>query len=133
MRDPRVHQATARRARRGLSLVEVAMAIAILGGTLLGFAEFGRRFARGNGLAMVQNQAVDLAVSRVERVKLERTYASIDTCVTATQPVTGTSFQIRTQVARTNLATTDYKTVTVTVTHPRLSAAVVKTSAIAAF
>lgn len=121
------------RARRGWSLVEVVMAVAIMGGSLLGFAEFSRRFSRSNGVNSVLSQGVDLAVSRIERVKFERNYATIDTCATPAQAVPGTAFTIRTQVMRTNNATTDHKAVTVTVTHPRLSSPVVKTTAIAAF
>jgi Tfp pilus assembly protein PilV len=121
------------RARRGWSLVEVVFSVALLGGTLLGFGEFGRRFGHVNGTSTVLSQAVDLAAARVERVKFERTYATIDTCATAVQSVPGSSFSIRTQIARTNTVQTDYKTITVTVTHARLAAAVVKTTAIAAF
>jgi hypothetical protein len=42
-------------------------------------------------------------------------------------------FTRRAQVSRTNTATTDYKTWTVTITHPQLLAPVTKTTAIARF
>lgn len=123
----------ARRARLGSSLVELVMAIGIFGGSVIGLAEFGRRFAKMNGTTTVRSQASDYAASRIERVKAERTYATIDTCSQTTQAIPGTSFKIRTQVARTNTAATDYKIVTVTITHPQLTGSVTKTTAVAAF
>jgi hypothetical protein len=113
--------------------VEIVMAVGIFGGSVIGLAEFGRRFANANGLADVRAQASDYASSRVERVKSERTYASIDTCATTTQTIAGTRYTIHTQIARTNNAASDYKVVTVTITHPQLPVPVTKTTAIAAF
>jgi len=123
----------AQRSRRGWSLVEVVMAVGIFGGSVIGLAEFGRRFANANGLADVRAQASDHASSRIERVKSERTYASIDTCATTAQPIAGTTYTIQTQIARTNTATGDYKVVTVTITHPLLPTPLTKSTAIAAF
>ena len=128
-------RATSRLHRGGWSLIEVIIAIGILGGTLAGLGEFGRRFSHANGNTTLSSQATDLAVSRVERVKFERNYTTIDTCATGVQtaPAPFTNFKIQTQVARTNTAVTDYKVVTVTVTHPKLATAVTKTTAIASF
>ena len=126
-------RARARRARLGSSLVELVMAIGLFGGSVIGLAEFGRRFANMNGTTTVRSQASDFAASRIERVKAERVYATIDTCAQSVQTIAGTTFKIRTQIARTNSATTDYKVVTVTITHPELKTPVTKTTAIAAF
>ena len=49
----------ARRARLGSSLVELVMAIGIFGGSVIGLAEFGRRFSKMNGTTTVRNQASD--------------------------------------------------------------------------
>jgi Tfp pilus assembly protein PilV len=120
--------------RSGMTLLEVTLSLTILAGTLIGLAEFGRRFAKSNGLAAIQNAATDLGGTRVERVKSERNYATIDTLAGYVTSVPGyTGYQMRTEVTRTNTAANDYKVITVTITHARLTTAVTKTTAIAAF
>ena len=64
--------------RTGISLLEVMTALTILGTTLLGMAEYSRRYARANANWSMKNNALDLASGRVERVKAERNYISMD-------------------------------------------------------
>lgn len=120
--------------RRGVSLIEVLVALTIFGGTLLGMAEYGRRFARANGLSSMLNSSLDLASSRVERVKAERNYASMDTLATIETGILGYAGYVRTTtIQRTQTSQHDYKTVTVTVTHPAMPTPVKKTTAVARF
>ncbi len=124
----------ARSTRRGISLLEVMVALVILGTSLLGMGEYGRRFARGNANASLLNNALDLASARVERVKSERNYTSMDTLIATETAIAGyPKYQRVTAIVRTKNSQYDYKTVTVTVTHPAMANPVKKTTAIALF
>jgi len=120
--------------RHGMTLIEVVVALGILAGALLSMAEYGRRYSRGNANSMLLNQATDLAVARIERVKAERSYTSMDSLAITETGIPGYARFVRqAQRLRTNTVTTDYKTWTVTVTHPQLTTPVTKTTAIARF
>ena len=124
-----------RRPRRGLSLLEVMVALTILGTSLIGMAEYQRRYSRSNANSSMLNKAIDLATQRLERVKAERTYSSIDT-LAVTENNLGTyypSFVRTTAVTLVASSAVNYKIITVTVTHPSMSTAVKKTTAIASF
>lgn len=129
-----MRHATSRRVRRGMSVLEVVVALSILGTALIGMAEYGRRYSKSNANASLLNQAVDLATARVERVKAERNYTSMDTlAVTETSLAGYTNFKRQTVITRTLTAQLDYKTVTVIITHPSLTGSVRKTSAVSRF
>ena len=118
----------------GFTLVEVVFATAMLGGVLLGFAVFTRNFARASNTASLRAAASDLAVERLEAVKAATTYAAIDAfAATETVIPTAPGYARRTVVTQTRTAQVDYKTITVSVTHPALAQSVNKTTAIAAF
>lgn len=120
--------------RRGISLLEVMVALTILGTSLIGMAEYGRRFARTNANASMLNSALDLASARVERVKAERNYTSMDTLARTETTISGyANFKRVTSITQTLTSQYAYKTVTVTVTHPAMPGAVKKTTAIARF
>ncbi len=127
-------QTTNRQVRAGLSLLEVMVALTILGGSLIGMAEYGRQFAKTNGQAMTQNSAMDIATARVEEVKSQRNYAAIDT-MAGVHSIShnGLTYTRTTAIVRTLSAQVDYKTVTVAVTRAAMAAPVKKTSAIAFF
>ena len=121
-------------ARAGLSLLEVMVALTILGTALIGMAEYGRRFASTNANAMTQNNAMDIATGRLERVKAERNYTSMDT-LGGTHSINhnGMVYSRVTRIVRTQTPKFDYKTVTVTVYRPGMLRPVKKTSAVASF
>jgi prepilin-type N-terminal cleavage/methylation domain-containing protein len=120
--------------RRGISLLEVMVALTILGTALIGMAEYGRQYARKNANSAMLNSALDLASARVERVKAERNYASMDTLAAIETSIAGyPGFTRRTQIVQTLSAQYNYKTVTVTVTNPAMPTPVKKTTAIARF
>lgn len=123
-----------RASRRGISLLEVMVALTILGGALIGMAEYGRQYARTNAISAMLNNALDLASARVERVKAERNYTSMDTLAVIESSIAGyPSYTRRTQILQTLSVQYNYKTVTVTVTHPAMAKPVKKTTAIARF
>lgn len=123
-----------RRARRGLSLLEVVVSLTILGTSLLGMAEYGRRFATTNQRSGLQNTALDLATDRIERIKAERNYTTMDTLAgTHNVTVNGVTFVRQTIIARTVTTRLDYKTVTVSVQRGTMTLPIRKTTAIARF
>lgn len=122
------------RLRRGMTMMEVVVAMSILTVSLIGMAEYGRRYTRTNTNSQVLNQAIDLATARVERVKAERNYTSMDTLgVTETVIVGYPKFTRVTTIVQTLTGAMDYKTVTVRVTHSTMPTAVKKTTAVARF
>jgi len=123
-----------RAVRRGISLLEVMVALTILGTSLIGMAEYGRRYARSNANSMLLNNALDLASARVERVKAERNYTSMDTLATTELVISGyPRYKRVTTIVQTLSAQYAYKTVTVTITHPAMATPVKKTTAVARF
>ncbi len=130
--------------RRGMTLIEVMVSLAIITTALLGFGAFLTRFMHLSSQSSAASTAMDLAVSRIEQVKAYPTYASLETTFNATESSLPncTGCTRVTLVTRTLNAAADYKTVTVTVTMPGLSngptasplgTSVVKTTTIAAF
>jgi Tfp pilus assembly protein PilV len=122
-----------------MSILEVVVALAILATSLIGMAEYQRRYSRSNANSSMLNTAIDLATARLERVKAERTYAAIDTMAItesnlATLDPSYANYVRTTTITRTSIpASVDYKVITVTVTHPSMPLPVKKTSAIASF
>jgi prepilin-type N-terminal cleavage/methylation domain-containing protein len=129
-----MHTPRRRAPRRGISLLEVMVALTILGTALIGMAEYGRQYARKNANSAMLNNALDLASARVERVKAERNYTSMDTLATTESSIAGyPGYSRQTQIVQTLSVQYNYKTVTVTVTHPAMPTPVKKTTAIARF
>ena len=131
------------RLRRGMTLIEVILAIVILSGAMLGLANFGRRFQHLTSVSSNQTLASDLAAQRLEDVKGFRSYSTLVATyngITETYPTDSTykGFQRVTTVspcAGCPTATNDYVTVTVAVTFPADTsfAAIKKTTIIAKF
>jgi Tfp pilus assembly protein PilV len=131
-------------ARGGMTIIEVLFAIVILSGVMLSLSRFGQAFTRATSNAAHLATASDLAAARIEAVKGHATYATlvstfdatIETSAdaTANPSMAGTDGYVRaTRAARTLTDTTDFVTVTVTVTADVLTAPVAKTVLIAAF
>lgn len=129
--------------RAGMTIIEVLFAIVILSGVMLSLARFGQAFTRATADAATLATASDLAVARIEAVKAHGDYATLvatfdDATETAADATADPSmaghegFVRTTQLVRTQTDTTDYVTVTVTVTSPSLASPVAKTVLIAA-
>ena len=124
-----------------MTLVEVILAVVILSGTMLGLANFARRFQSNTSTSTVRSLASDLATARIEQVKAWPTYGTIVSTfdgASETFPSTSvyTGFTRTTAAVRCSgcpTATSDYVTVTVTVTGNNLSSTMKKTVYIAAF
>jgi prepilin-type N-terminal cleavage/methylation domain-containing protein len=127
--------------RRGMTLIEVIIAVVILSGAMLGLANFGRLFQHNVSTASGQTLASDLATQQIETIKAWRAYATLVatynnmTETFASNPVysgfTRTTKAVR--CAGCPTATNDYITVTVTITGNNVPAPLAKTTIIAAF
>jgi len=125
-----------RRARRkGMTLIEVMIALVILTGALLGMGRFITSFSRTTTDGSLTSTASDLVLDRLEQIKAYGNYTNISATYAGTEAVIVgyPNFTRVTQVLRTNNSTTDYTAVTVTVTNPSMLKQVKKTTIIAAF
>ena len=112
------------RPRRGLSLVEVIIALLILGSVLLALGMFSTRLSQSTSSARFRIAASQLAADRIEYAKGAPRYSAIETLTVATEfPVTSMDsirgFTRQTWVQHVGgqvSDTIDYKTVTVQVT-----------------
>ena len=110
--------------RRGFTLIEIMLAVVILGIVLLGTARFTAQFLHTVSISTVRTVAAEVAQERIELVSTDPSY----TTLAARWAATETGFpgfprmQRQTTVARTTGTTPprDYTTVTVTVTEPTL-------------
>lgn len=126
------------RARRGLSLVEVIVALAILGGVLLALGMFSARLSQATSTARIRVTAAQLAVERLELAKSAQRYTAIESLYVATEAsiIGYPNYTRRTWVQRVGgkvTDTIDYKIVTVQVANKNLPGNVRKTTVIAPF
>jgi prepilin-type N-terminal cleavage/methylation domain-containing protein len=137
--DPRIPPIHLRsHGRRGVSLVEVIVALGILGGALMGMAAFAVRLAQATTKARVRATAGQLISDRLEIVKSAPRYAAIDTLYPGTEGVIPgfPGFVRQTWVSHVGGGpsdTIDYRLITVEVRNPKLGANMRKTSAIPPF
>lgn len=126
-----------------MTIIEVLFSIVILSGVMLALSNFGQAFTKATRNSAYLTAASDLAAARLEIVKSHPVYGSIvslfhgttETSATAANPsMSGYDVFTRgTAAVRTQTDTTDYVTVTVTVTSYVLQAPVVKTTVITEF
>lgn len=133
------------RARRGLSLVEVVVALAILGTVMLGLGMFTAKMSQATSGSRLRILAGQLANDRIDSVKTAPRYSMIESVFVKTEtnvrdPAYGKAgaspefFTRQTWVTRVGgkvTDTTDYKLVTVQVSSPNMQGVVRKTTAIA--
>jgi prepilin-type N-terminal cleavage/methylation domain-containing protein len=127
-----------RRPRRGLTLVEVIVALAILSGVMLGLGMFSVRLSQATSAARLRVTAAQLAADRLEAAKGAVRYTAIESLFVATEAsITGyPGYARRTWVTRVGGAATDtidYKIVTVQVTNAQMTGNVRKTTVIAPY
>src|SRR3954464_1070399 len=126
------------RVRRGLSLVEVIVALGILGGVLLALGLFSARLSQATSGGRIRIAAAPLAADRLELVKTAPRYSMIESVYVATENSIANfpGYSRRTWVQRVGGAVTDtidYKIITVQVSHSQMTGNVRKTTVIAPF
>lgn len=124
--------------RKGMTLIEVMMAVTILATAMLSIAAFMGKFARIVAVSDVKNTANELASQRLEEIKNSPRYSAIDSLypgtVAMSTPYAGYTRQtLVTHTGGGSADLYDYKTITVVVSNPRLSAPIKRTTIVAAF
>jgi type II secretory pathway pseudopilin PulG len=123
--------------RRGVTLVEIVVAITILTTVILVLGGFTTRFSQVSSQAHLVIAANEVAAQRLDEVRQQPSYLAVDNLQDST--VLTYDFQTfarTTRVSHVGGAVTDsvdYKMITVIVRHPSMSKPVTKTTAIAAF
>lgn len=128
-----------------MTLIEVLFAVVILSGVMLALSRFGQAFTRATRDAAALGIASDLATARLEVIRAYPHYDSLSAFAgteadsTAYPSMSGyvgytrqTTVSAAQQTKSGTRVITEYKTVTVTVTAPTLTAAVSKSLDIAA-
>jgi prepilin-type N-terminal cleavage/methylation domain-containing protein len=126
------------RGRKGMTLVEVIVAIGLLGGVLFGMSAFSLKLAQASAVSRIRATASQLISDRLEQVKGAPRYSVIDSMYVATESNASgfTGYTRQTWVRRVGGTATDsvdYKLVTVEVRHIKLKEPLRKTTAIAPF
>jgi prepilin-type N-terminal cleavage/methylation domain-containing protein len=129
------------RVRRGMTLIEVMIAIVILSGAMIGLAKFGGNFEHTTATSADMELASDLATQRIEQIKAFRTYSTLvatynNVTDTYTSDPVYKGFTRVTKATRCSgcpTAFNDYTTVTVTVSGRSLVSPIAKTTIIAVF
>lgn len=126
------------RPRDGLTLIEVVVAMTLLGGVLLSLGGFSFRLAQSTGSARIAATASQLVNERLETIKGAPRYSAIDSLYKGTEnPVAGyAGYTRQTLVQRFGGAvgdSVDYKIITVEVKQARLARPLRKTTVIAAY
>jgi Tfp pilus assembly protein PilV len=123
--------------KKGMTLVEVIVAMMLLVGVVLVLGGFSAKFAQATNQAHLIILANELGATRLDAVRQQPDYAAIDSLAqTSTVKADFSAYSVKTQVVHVGGAVTDtvdYKLVTVTVTHPAMRKTVTKTTAVAAF
>ena len=127
-----------RRARRGMSLVEVIVALGILAGALMAMSGFAVKLAQATTRARIRATAGQLISDRLESVKSAPRYLAIDTLFAGTEGSIPNfpGFVRQTWVKHVGgkvTDTIDYQLITVEVRSPKLGSNMRKTSAIPPF
>ncbi|MGH7668840.1 MAG: type IV pilus modification PilV family protein [Gemmatimonadaceae bacterium] len=130
-----------RRRRGGFTLVEVVVAMLILGSALLGMALFVSGMAHSASDSRLLGTANELAADRIETIKTSTSYATLATDFQGTETsIPGsdyTGFTRQTIIKHLGGSSpsdsVDYMVVTVIVFNPAISDTVRKTTVIASF
>jgi len=124
-------------ARRGMTLIEIMIALAILAAVLLGMGQFAFNFSRVERQTEARTMAVNLAQARLAQIRSSPNYSGLATNFAGTETsISGfPGYQRITTIVHSGgplpTYTYDYTTVTVTVTAPTLASSVAKTVVVA--
>lgn len=121
--------------RAGMTFVEVLVAITILGTATLAMGGFFAKFAQTVTETRMRATAVQLATERIEQIKADQPYDSLETrYMEGNASVIGHPGYRRTtmfdQVGGSPIDVVDYQIVTVIVTGPKLTRPIKKTTVI---
>jgi prepilin-type N-terminal cleavage/methylation domain-containing protein len=124
-------------ALRGMTLIEIIIALTILSTVLLSMGQFAFNFSRIERQSEARTIAVNLADQRLSEVRASPNYSGMEANYAGTEgSISGfPGYQRATTIIHTGgprpTYTNDFKTVTVTVTAPTLASPVTKTVVVA--
>jgi prepilin-type N-terminal cleavage/methylation domain-containing protein len=124
--------------RRGVTLIEIMIAVVILSVVLLGMGRYLVDFSKAVRRSEARTIAINLASQRISEIRSSPNYSGLETSYAVTESsIPGfTGYTRSTTIAHVGgprpTYTNDYKTVTVVVTSPSLTSAVRKTIVVAA-
>lgn len=131
----RVRRVSPKSSSAGFTLLEVMVALVILGFVVLGAqASMTSMMVRNVNWQEVRGRANQLAMDRIHAIQADPNYATLSTRYTATETAPGGAmgFTRATRFTATRFPDgTEYQTVTVTVTAPRVPRPVTRTTVIA--
>ncbi len=123
--------------QRGMTLIELIIALSILAMVLSSLAVYSTQFARASSDSTTRGKAIELASDKIEIARSIGVYANLDTLARTESSITGFPGFIRTtQVTHTvvtGAGAMDYKTITVTVNAQPLESPVKITTIISTF
>ncbi|HXY20156.1 MAG TPA: prepilin-type N-terminal cleavage/methylation domain-containing protein [Gemmatimonadales bacterium] len=128
---------TPRGRERGMTLIEIMLALTILATVILGMGQFAFNFSRVERQSEARTIAVNLAQARLSQIRASTNYSGLATNFAGTETsITGFPGYTRTTtIVHTGgplpTYTNDYNTVTVTVTSAALKSTVTKTVVVA--
>jgi Tfp pilus assembly protein PilV len=130
--------APVRTKRSGMSLVEVIVALCLLGSVMLGLEMFSAKLSQSIYMARLLSTATQLANDRIEVVKEAPRYAAIESLYVETETniagYPGYTRQTESQhVGGVVGDTLDYRIITVIVTYPKQPSPLYRTTVIAPF
>ena len=124
--------------RRGVTLIEIMISVVILSVVLLGMGRYMVNFSRTVRASEARTMAVALASARISEIRASPNYSGLETNYATTEStIPGfTGYTRSTTITHVGgprpTYTNDYKTVTVVVNGPGLSAPIKKTIIVAA-
>jgi prepilin-type N-terminal cleavage/methylation domain-containing protein len=122
---------------RGMTMVEIIVALTILAVVILGMGQFAFNFSRTERQSEARTIAVELADQRLAEIRAAPNYSGLEVTYGLTETTIAgfPGYQRQTTIVHTGgprpTYTDDYKTVTVTITSPALASPVTKTVVVA--
>lgn len=119
---------------RGFTLIEVVVALTILLVVMVGLVTMTGKTSNVAALSDRQESAVQLVNDRVDQIRVDPNYRTLDSLYGGTEASFPTLPGVTrvTQVIRTTSSSNDYKRITVTVSGPGLSTPISRTVTVAA-
>ena len=120
--------------RRGFTLIEVVVALAILLVVIVGFVSTTGKATNVVATSDRTEAGIQLASDRIDQIKADPNYTTIDSVYGGTETTFPTlpGFKRVTQIVRTTTGGNDFKRITVTVTGPGITTSVARSATVSA-